>query len=142
MAIAEELARNPGVWVAAPPASEGELRELTEAVSFKLPAAYVELLRASNGGEGSLPVQPYCLCLWPANEVRRAHEEYEVSRYAPGLFAIGTSGGGELLAFDIREGPPHPIVTIPCIGMALEHALPVAPDFETLVGILGREPAA
>jgi hypothetical protein len=145
MAIAEELARlarHPGAWVGAPPASESALQELAEAVTFKLPEAYVELLRASNGGDGFLPVQPYCLCLWPAEEVRRSHDGYEVSRDAPGLFAFATSGGGELLAFDLREGPPHPIVAIPCIGMALEHALPVAPDFDALIGLLGREPAA
>jgi hypothetical protein len=98
MAIAEELARlarHPGAWVGAPPASESALQELAEAVTFKLPEAYVELLRASNGGDGFLPVQPYCLCLWPAEEVRRSHDGYEVSRDAPGLFAFATSGGGE-----------------------------------------------
>jgi SMI1 / KNR4 family (SUKH-1) len=142
MDVAAVLANCPGIWRPAAPAEPGALRELVAATPSQLPEAYLALLQVSDGGEGDLGVQPCWCCLWPARDVHRFHEEYEVPRYAPGLLAFASNGGGELLAFDLRNGPPYPIVSVPCIGMTLKEARLVAADFESFVYLLGRAPAA
>jgi len=82
-------------------------------------------------------VQP-CYCqLWPAEEVLTSHAEYEVSQYAPGFLAFGSSGGGELFAFDVRESGSFPVVSLPCNGLSPADALPVAASFTELTRHFG-----
>lgn len=45
-------------WTGKRPATEAEIAALQKAVRFKLPSRYVQLLRASNGGEGELALEP------------------------------------------------------------------------------------
>jgi SMI1 / KNR4 family (SUKH-1) len=139
--VANQLANHSGIWRPATPANDQDIRRLVAAAPLPLPEAYLALLRISDGGEGELPVQPYWSSLWPARDVLQFNADYEVPKYAAGLLAFGTSGGGELLALDLRQGPPHSIVSVPCIGMSLDHALVVAPEFESFIRILGCQPA-
>ena len=64
--------------------------------------------------------------------------DYEVGRQAPGFVAFGSDGGPELLAFDARRGPPHPVVAMPFGDVAAEEARPVADDFASFLKAAGR----
>lgn len=87
-----------------------------------LPPQYVGYF--TNGGlkEGGLAVEPGWFQLWPLDEVERWNREYRVQEFAPGFLGFGSSGGGEMLAFD-ADGR---VVMIPFVGMSLDDARPVA----------------
>jgi hypothetical protein len=77
-------------------------------------------------GSDSLP--SYCE-FWPEGELQRYNDEYEVPIFAPGCFAFASDGGGEIYA--VSEAGA--VVRLPCIGMASDVAVLVAPtwdDFE------------
>ena len=100
-----------------PPASAAALRDLAEAAPVPLPEEYAALLRFSNGGEGQLAVEPGWFQLWPVEEVLELNRAYGVNEFLPGFFGFGSSGGGELLALDLRSGPPFRVVMVPFIPM-------------------------
>jgi hypothetical protein len=100
----------------------------------QLPDSYFALLAHCNGGEGPLPVSPYYFILDPANEASsgslvRAHG-------LDGLFVIGGNGGGELIAFDLREENPWPIVHVDMIAGA-DSIETIATDFDEFVAMIG-----
>jgi SMI1/KNR4 family protein SUKH-1 len=141
--IVTHLANRPGIWRPVAPASREALAHLVANRPLDLPTAYLDLLSLSNGGEGDLGVEPEWISIWPAEEVLARNSEYDISRNAPGLLGFATNGGGELLAFDARSGPPYPVVTIPFIAMDLRDAKTVATDFLALISAIGSsKPAA
>jgi len=137
----QDLARaNATKWIPSPPASEDAVARLVREVGFDLPPDYLDFLRFSNGGCGDIPVQPWWLNrLWKAEELVSSNRDYEVEEYCPGFFGIGSSGGGEMFAFDMRKPQPWPVVIVPFIGMEADLALPVAPDFRGFVAMFGQE---
>src|SRR5882724_10589519 len=104
--------RHQGQWKSASPCSEEELEELWKAARIELPEDYLAYLRESDGGGGDIPVQPWLVWFWKVSEVGLNNEGYEVAMNVPGFYAFGTSGGGEMFAFDTRNGTPWPIVVI------------------------------
>ena len=143
MDLANQLANRPGMWRPAKPADATTVAGLVAAAPLKLPQPYLDLLAQSNGGEGDLAVEPGWISFWPAEDVVAHNMGYEVGRYAPGYWGFGSNGGGELLAFDYRVGPPHPIVAIPFVPLDAAAAVSVAPSFEALAESIGRQmPAA
>ena len=143
MDIIGYLSRCPDTWRPAPPASKDDLARLVTFTQIQLPNSYLTFLAASNGGEGDLALKPGWISFWPANEVSRWNAEYQVARNVPGLIGFGSNGGGELLAFDTRLGPPYAIVMVPFVPMAIDDLRVVAPSFDALLSKLGtRLPAA
>jgi hypothetical protein len=141
--VGAHLARCSGVWRPVAPASKAALAHLTAAAPIDLPGAYAELLSVSNGGEGDLGVDPGWIALWPAEHVLQWNADYEIEDYAPGFFGFASNGGGDLLALDVRSGPPYQVVAIPFIGMDPSEAVVIAPDFDSLVLAIGTPmPAA
>lgn len=66
-----------------------------------LPAAYLDLLSAGNGGEVGLKGGPLNLCL---DSAESALSYWKSGTYTmKGVFVFGGNGGGELLAFDMRK---------------------------------------
>jgi hypothetical protein len=122
-------------WDAAPGAPERAILDLIAGAGIPLPSDYVTFLAESNGGEGELRVQPYWLILWPAEEVLGNNDGYQVKQWVPGLFAIGSSGGGEMFAFDCRGGEPYPIVYVPFIPMDLKEVRRIAGSVSELVSL-------
>jgi hypothetical protein len=140
MSILEVAQASASEWTPAAPASEDAIARLVREVRFKLPAEYLEFLQFSNGGCGEIPVQPWCFdSLWRAEELLSCNRDYEVDEYCPGFFGIGSSGGGEMFAFDMRVAQPWPVVVVPFIGMEAEAALQVAPDFRSFVEMFGKK---
>lgn len=128
-----------GEWDRESPANSDALDVLIAEADIELPDDYLELLRYSNGGEGNLAVEPGWFQLWPAERVVEFNNGYKVNEFVPGFFGFGTSGGGEMLAFDTREGKPYRVVMIPFIPMKEEYAKLVTQKFEAFVIAMGHE---
>ena len=124
-------------WYRMDGASAQAIEELRAAAPKELPESYLALLSFTDGGEGPLPVNPFNLCLDPAREIiaRLANDQSEFD----GFLIFGGNGGGEYLAFDIREGDPWPVVTIDMVA-GRESAEVVAHDFDNFIDLIGVEP--
>jgi hypothetical protein len=140
MTIAEFARTGASTWMPAPPASEEVVSSLRQSVGADLPSDYLDFLRFSDGGCGSIPVDPWRFeSLWRATELAEFNRSYQVPIYCPGFFGIGSSGGGEMFALDMRGPQPWPIVHIPFIGMEPDAALLIAPDFRSFVAMFGKK---
>ncbi len=126
-------------WDRKGPADPSSISELIGAVAEPLPDAYVALLQYSNGGEGPLSIAPGWLQLWPAEKVLRLNKAYFIDTNLHGYFGFGSDGGGELFAFDLRQGRPCKVVMVPFVPMTEAELVIVADDFETFVRAMGRE---
>jgi hypothetical protein len=126
------------IWRPQPPASEAALAALRNQAPPRLPEGYLQQLANSNGGEGDLGVNPGWIQFWPAENVISFNAGYEIGKWLPGFFGFGSNGGGELLAFDLREGEPYPIVMVPFIGMDHTEAIRISTSFDELRELIGK----
>ena len=99
-----------------------------------LPTDYVSYFAGDGPKEGGLAVEPGWFQLWRPDEVERWNRDYQVQEFAPGFFGFGSSGGGELLAFDTAGR----VVMIPFIGMSPDEARPVADSWSQFVERIER----
>jgi hypothetical protein len=74
---------------------------------------------------------------WRAEDVLLNNGEYKIAEYAPGLFGFGSNGGGECLAFDLRDAGAECIVMVPFIGMDLKEAIVIAENFDQFALLVG-----
>ena len=112
-----------------PPADPVVVEGLASNLGVALPDDYLDFLRQHNGGEGF--VGDNYIIFWKTEELSDFNREYEVEKYAPGIFLFGSSGGGEGYGFDTQSAA-LPIVRVPFIGMERRYAEPVAKDFPDL----------
>jgi hypothetical protein len=126
-----------GEWRTNPPCSEEAIQRLVESATVELPPEYLAYLRESNGGGGDIGVEPGLLYFWQTEEVSDNNNGYEVQQNVPGFYAFGSSGGGEMFAFDTRGPKPWPVVIIPFIPMDAEVAIQIARDFSSLTRSFG-----
>ena len=124
-------------WLLPQGASEEVLKELQSTV-VGLPASYLDLLRLGNGGEVGLSVNPYTLCLDSAED---AIAYWKSGTYTiQDAFVFGGNGGGELLAFDMRQSGNCPVVCFDPIDPegSIEQ---IAPNFEQFIALVEGENA-
>ena len=126
------------IWQPEPPATEAALNALCAQAPVTLPIEYIAQLAESNGGEGELGVEPGWIVVWPVEEIVALNEGYQVAEMLPGFWGFGSSGGGELLAFDARNGAPYPVVMVPFIPMNAKHAVQIAASFMEFRQFIGR----
>jgi hypothetical protein len=74
------------------------LLALIQSAPFALPAAYLDLLRASNGGVGGLLGGAFYLT--PAEQVLVDHRGWGVDELAPEHLLIGSDGHGSFFLLD------------------------------------------
>ncbi len=127
------------MWHRQAPALPESVRKLVIESGIELPEEYLTLMLHSNGGEGDLALEPGWVQIWPVEQVVELNKGYEVEKNVPGFFAFGSNGGGEMLAFDTREGKPWKVVMIPFIPMTADDAITIAEDFEDFARALGHE---
>ena len=130
MSIGDIIAASLSRWVFANTgATDEDIRALTDATSFALPSAYLDLLRAVNGGEADISHltgdDSSYLDLWEAEDVVQFNTDYMLPQFAPSFFAFGSNGGGELFAFDSRRNDDA-VFMVPAIGMSDDTSLPFA----------------
>jgi len=94
-------------------ATEASLNDLRSALGHQLPEEYLELLRFSNGVEGSIAEGSY-LVIWPAEEVVSLNEFNAVKDDAPDLLLFGSDSGSTGYAFD-TSSPGMPVVQVDLI---------------------------
>ena len=61
--------------------------------------------------EAFLSCDPGYMILWPLQEVPELNAGYGIPEFAPDFLCFGSSGGGELLAFD-EAGAVHSLAAI------------------------------
>ena len=116
------------------PASAAAVEEVERQLGVKLPLEYVEFLKRTNGGEGTIGKGAYVI-LWSVGELASMNQAYEVQKYVPGLLIFGSDGGGEAFGFDTRS-PQWPIVQMPFVGMAWDLTRPMGATFNEFLGRL------
>jgi hypothetical protein len=126
-------------WIRRPPATEAAIQRMTAHCDFALPDEYLSFLRYSNGGEGILCIAPWYFQLCSAEEVIGYNQGYNVEEFLPGWFAIGSNGGGQILAIRNRDGSPCPVYMVPFIPMAESDGVQIAHDFVMFAMALGRD---
>jgi hypothetical protein len=101
---------------------------------MELPPEYVSYFAGDGLKEGGLSVEPGWFQLWAPAEIEQLNRDYQVPEFAPEFLGFGSSGGGELLAFDTKAR----IVMIPFIGMSPRYARPVADSWSKFVEKIER----
>lgn len=109
----------------ASPAQSGQNQTLL--MPTQLPAVYLAYLATNGTFEGLVHTADgeRNVILWDSEEAESANAAMEVNAQAPGFFAFGGDGGGEVYAFD-EQGA---VFMLPMIGMEPATAVPVAGDF-------------
>ncbi len=137
--LIEILSDSTAEWARRPAATEVDIQALIAATDFDLPKEIIAFLQCSNGGEGFLCIEPWYFQLWSAEELVVYNDSYDVEEFLPGWFAIGSNGGGEMLAIRKQDGSPCPVYMVPFITMDESDAVEIAHDFEVFAMALGRE---
>lgn len=125
-------------WDKQKPARPESIQMLVDNAGKELPEDYLALLRYSDGGEGTLGIQPGWLQLWSSADVLEHNKGYAIAECLPGFIGFGSNGGGELLAFDTQSGKPWKIVMIPFISTSADEARVIANDFAEFIRAIGR----
>lgn len=88
----------------------------------RFPKEYIAYLKSGKPVEGELTIEPGYFQLWPYEDIDQLNEEYTVNAFAPSHKGFGSSGGGEMLAFNSKGQ----IVMIPFIWMSDDEAILIA----------------
>ncbi len=80
-------------WNKKEPAGQKQIQDLIARAVPGLPQEYIALLQYSNGGEGSLGINPGWFQLWAAEEVMEFNKGYQIDKDLPGYFGFGSNGG-------------------------------------------------
>ena len=124
-------------WHPQPPALALAVQKLRAESGLDLPADYLAFFGQSNGGEGELGGG--WVSLWPVQEVLQLNRDYEIQRWAPGFFGIGSDGGDKALVFDVRAPKPWKIYTMPFGSLVGEDAVLIAESFALFIEKLKRK---
>jgi phosphoribosylaminoimidazole (AIR) synthetase len=125
----KDINNNPGV-------SPELISEIEAEIGVNFPKDYVELMSRINGMEGS--VGNSYIRLWAINELIEMNEGYSVQEFAPGILLIGTDGGGEAFAFDLRDNEMK-IIQIPFIPMDVDNIIFCGNDLNSFYNYLLNE---
>lgn len=139
-AIRDILGDSTATWDRRPPATESAIQVLVANCDFELPEEYLTILRYSNGGEGPLCIEPWYFRICSAEEVVTFNRSYDVDKYLPGYFVIGSDGGDDLLAIRKRDRPPFPVYMVPSYMLSEGDVVQIAYDFEMFAMAFGHEP--
>ena len=139
MNVRDILSQSKREWHAKIASSEAEIAQLESQAKAQLPSEYLDLLRVGNGGEGPLALAPLYFQLYSVKDcIEHFHQDRQLLEEFPNFMFFGSNGGLELIAFDIRSGPPWPVVMIDPIA-GPESAEEIAPDVRTFIEAIGLE---
>src|ERR671937_1291190 len=116
-------------------ASDDLVRAAVRSAPVEVPNDYLDLMRVSNGVEGT--VGRAYLQLWPLETLASRNALYEVEEFAPGLLVIGSDGGGT--AYGLMQNEDAVVfVEVPFIGLARDTARIRGASFAEFVEELAR----
>ncbi len=99
---------------------------------MKTPDEYLQYMAGDGPKEGELTIEPGWFQLWDPRQLEKLNTDYDTQACVPDFWGFGSSGGGEMLAFD-RDGA---IFMIPFIPMDRKDAVKIAQswqEFETKI---------
>jgi hypothetical protein len=117
-----------------PGATPDMVRRIESSLGIRFPPDYFEFLTQANGGEGWVGQQ--YLQLWRVEQIPEFNEGYNASELFPGLVLIGSDGGDEAYALDVRSDKVT-FVETPFIGFE-EDTRKVADSFVEFLTTLSR----
>src|SRR4051812_27923992 len=106
-------------------------------MSMTVPDAYTDYLRRNGVMEAFLACDPGFMQLWPIDKLGEYNLNYQVAEYAPGFFCFGSTGGGDLLAFD-QAGAIYALLAI---GMEPQYARRVAESWSEFESCISETPS-
>jgi len=119
-----------------PPASEAAIAALARFAGRDLPDDYMAFLYRQNGG-ALWHRDVWYLWLWRAEDIPSWSEAYSMTpNEISCALVLGSDGADEALVMDMREERPdkrYPIYAINYYAVEWELAIPVAPDFRSLL---------
>ena len=85
-------------------------------------------------------MQPLWFQLYPAEDAAQIEREGSFREFFEKLFVIGGNGGGEAVAFDLRENEPYPVVAFDMTNIDLSESVrPIASSFDAALELIGRD---
>ena len=111
------------------PASTQAVTSLRTALAKSLPESYFAFLARANGGEGFIGDR--YVQLWKAEELGEMNLIYKTAEFFPGLFFIGSDGGGEAYAFDLSRTDAT-VFEVPFVGLPTD-ARAIANSFDSFL---------
>lgn len=115
-------------WTDNPPAEESAIERLVASAEFELPAAYLDLLRETNGTHGPIPLGQGQVHIYSTDELDGGLSS---AIALDGFFVFGTDGAGT--AFAIRMGMLD-VVTVTTTAIITI----IAPGFDGFLVLLDR----
>jgi hypothetical protein len=114
------------------PIDESNLASAEASLGVKFSSDYRDIIKSSDGFEENLPNAH--LVLWSLEEVVdiNVRDAYGLGESLPGLLLIGSDGGGELLAFDLRTEPAL-VVLVNAVSSSWEDARYQADSLRSLL---------
>jgi len=95
-------------------ASDAAIDAAEAELGVKLPADYLAVIRAFDGGEGFVGEGAY-LRLWPVEDLVERNRVLDAARLVPGEVLIGTDGADDLYAVEPSDGT---YATYPAVGLS------------------------
>lgn len=123
-------------WIRNQGATSADISLLESRARAALPQVYLELLRFSNGGEGPLALPPRWFQLYSVTDCIELCHSGSVLQEFPDFMFFGSNGGLESIAFDLREGPPWPIVALDQIA-GISSAQRIAANMSEFIQAIG-----
>lgn len=112
---------------------DSAIGNLIASCASPLPESYITFLRQCGPIEAEMSIPPYWIQLWSASDVLQANLSYRVDEFMPGWFAFGSSGGGEMFAFDTRRAHPWEVFMVPFVPLSESAAMLIARDFMSFI---------
>jgi hypothetical protein len=107
-----------------------EIENLEKIVGRTLPEELREILNQGNGV--TFTNEYHTINLFSVEQIRSYHKMLEEWGNTRDYLVIGSTGGGENYVLDYQVGPPS-VVLVPAIGHDYISAIPLAPDFRSLM---------
>jgi hypothetical protein len=113
---------------AAPGLSDDALLQLEQSFGTRLPDAFREFLKASDGlslGGG--------LLIYGSADLKERNDTWEVHEYAPGYVAIGDDGGGYVFLLRLKDGDDPAIYVVEAGVIDPEFAIKISEPLDAWV---------
>jgi hypothetical protein len=108
-----------------------DLEDVERIVGFRLPEDYRYYLLNFSGFEDFLGPE-YC-CLWSANELIQANNDYRLFESLPNTLGIGSNMGGEFIAIEYTGNQNYRVVLSPWIDLEAQYHIGIGDSFTDFI---------
>lgn len=102
--------------------------QIESKIGFRLPEDYIQFLMKYSGSDSYLKDSYFVL--WDENDLLRLNDGYAVQYYLPNVLAIGSNGGGEMIALEHQAMDEYRIILLPFGSMKqVEYQIVIGDSF-------------